>query len=117
MANTAITPFVLLDSAGVDVKTRTAIVHANTFSVDMANIKSHKMIFHVLNTTNATKDVTFDAGFAAQSSLGELVVTVGADTGEQIIFLNSSRFVGVDQKITGSVTAGMTGFFACYILP
>ena len=118
MPNTAISLINLAENAGTDVETRTTIVHANTWSIDLNGVHSKKVIFHVLNTTVGAKNIIVNAGdVGAESALGSLTVAVGASTGEKILILSSSRFADSSGKITGTVEANMTGTFAAYVLP
>ena len=117
MAVDTLTPISLTLNDGADVTGRTAITAANTFRINVSNVKDHKLVVHVLNT-GAEKDITFNAGdVGALSSLGNLVVTLAATTGEQIVCLESSRFFDSDGYVTGSYEASMTGYIAAYLLP
>lgn len=79
-----------------------------------------RILVRVTNTHSSPHDVTFKAGAtnppAARGGLGDLVVTV-ANASEQIVVLESARFVKADGSIDVDFSAGFTGIVSAVRLP
>jgi len=120
MARDLITPVTLVRDSGVDAKAATvmtAIVVANGAYINANNISADKLVIHVKNTEGTTNTLTVKAGDYSRSSLGDLVCTIAATTGEQMIVVESARFKDSDGFILLDFEAGMTGLLGAYLLP
>jgi hypothetical protein len=126
MANTAIPITVLVANSANLEAAGTAIVAANTHTIDCAGIKAGKLLLRLQNTFAGSKVFTIKAaannppGF--RGSIGDLVLTLATGSGEtHTVLLETARFVGQpspDQtKIYITVAAATTGFIWAYQLP
>lgn len=120
MARDLLTPIQLSRNAGIDAKAATVlttITAANGAYINAANLDTDRMILHVKNTEGTTNTLTVKAGDYSRASLGDLVVTVAATSGEQMLHLETARFKDSDGYILIDYETGMTGLIGCYLLP
>lgn len=121
MARTAVTVTALSTNAGVSVAGVGTAIDATNGHVIATDGRTHRLIIHVKNTTGSSKAVTVKASSslvpAFRSSLGDLVVTIAATTGEQMLVLESARFAQPDGSINIDIAASMTGTIAVYKAP
>lgn len=81
---------------------------------------THRLIVRVTNTFAGAKNVTFKAGAnppALRASLGDLVVSIPASTGDKLIVLETARHLQADGTISVDFEAGMTGAVAALRAP
>jgi len=119
MPRDAIIPVQTVSDTGKDGKNATistAITVANGAYIDVSSIDTDHMIIHVKNTVGAAKTVTVKAGVYSRASLGDLVVSVAATTGEQLIKIESARFKQANGQIFLDWEAAMTGSVAAYLV-
>ncbi len=81
-------------------------MYLGSVTVAGLNRKSGTLVLHIKNTNAAIRNLTVKAGSggdqgpAFRATLGDLVVTVAATTGEQMLFLtDTARFKQVDGTI------------------
>jgi hypothetical protein len=120
MSRDKITPVELTADAGTDVKNATVATAINTTNggyIDLNGVSAEKLLIHAKNTEGSTNTVTINSGIYSRSSLGNLVVTVAATSGEQGIVIETARFKDADGYITLDYESGMTGTVAAYLLP
>lgn len=119
MARDLVTAALCVRDGGVDAKAATIMVAINTTNnAEIAVTKSQRLILHVKNTVGSAKNVTIKAGVGARSGVGDLVVSLAATSGEQVLGpLESSRFGQSDQKFYIDFESGMTGLIGGYLLP
>jgi hypothetical protein len=143
-ARTAITPVVLTrdgavreDNAGVAVNQATGMYIAATLGPGGNNsVPAHKLLLLVSNTASSAYNVilratgsgTNSAGNAwpvtapsntvfAQSTLGDLVQSVGASQAELLGPFTSDRFLQSDGTVCIDFGAGFTGTITAFVLP
>lgn len=116
MARDSVTITALTLNGGVARPTGTTISVANGAVVDPGG-DTDSFLLEVRNTNAAEKDVTIKAGVGPTAGLGDLVVPVAADTGVQVICIESARFAQADGTVNIDFEAAMTGTVAAYRLP
>ena len=120
MARDKLTPIQLSRNAGIDAKAATVLTAINVTNgayIDASALETDRVILHVKNTEGSTNTVTVKAGAFARGVLGDLVVTVAATSGEQMLHLETSRFKKADGTIDIDFESGMTGLIGVYALP
>lgn len=116
MARDSVAITALTLNGGVARPAGTAINVSNGAVVDPAG-DTDSFLIEVRNTTAAEKDVTIKAGVGPTADLGDLVVPVAANTGVQIICIESARFAQADGTVNIDFEASMTGTVAALRLP
>lgn len=120
MPRDAVTITDLALNGGVAAVAGTTIAPANGAVIDTSGYKGRKLVVEVTNTAVADKVATVKAGAnppAWRAGLGDLALTVPANTGDVLVCLESSRFLQADGKINIDFGAAMTGAVKCYALP
>lgn len=123
MADTAVTVTDLTIDAFTAQTDATAIVHANTHTIDVSG-DTRKLLLHVRHTTASTKVFTVvaptDNPAAVRSTLGNITVSLTrGDSSETAAFvvLESARFAHTDGKVRITVASDTTGWIRAYRLP
>ncbi|HEY7429250.1 MAG TPA: hypothetical protein VH641_00800 [Streptosporangiaceae bacterium] len=123
MADTAITPTQLGRNAGtVAVSSTSLATIVSAGGATIADCDVDKLVLVFDNTAAATKDVTAEAGDsiypAVRSGQGDLVVTMGANTGSAVLAgLDSGRFRKADGSLRFTLASGTTGTVKAFYLP
>ena len=117
MARDTVTPVDMLAETGADVSSPTTINVDNQAEIPYTVGSGHKIALHVKNTNVGAKEVTIVASdFGPRRGDGDLVVSVDADTGEELIVVNEDRFGQSDGFIHADFEAAMTGSIIAYEL-
>ena len=118
MARTAIPITDLPANAGTAPVAGTAVDPTNGHVVAAGSV-TRRLLLHLKNTAVAAKTFTIKAGVnppAFRAELGDLVVSVPANTGERFVIIESARFVQANGDIWIDVEAAATGNEAAYRL-
>jgi hypothetical protein len=108
----------LATGAGTAPGSGTAINVTNGATIAAAG-ETRRLIVHVKNSAGSSKNVTIKAGVyppAFRQGIGDVVVAV-ANSGEQLIIVESARHVQSDGSIWLDYESGMTGTAFAYQLP
>lgn len=111
MARDAVAITALSANAGVANPAGTTINVTNGANIAGVGDTS-RLIVRVTNTDASDRVVTFKAGAnppAVRTGLGDLAVTVAATSGDQLIVLESARFVKADGSIDVDFAASFAG--------
>jgi hypothetical protein len=125
MARTVIAPVALTLDAGTDVKSATV-----STAIDQANGmffasdgRTSRYLLHVKNTHAGANIVTIKAPVDAlpypafRSGLGDLAVNIASTTGEQMIVVDSARFMQDGGNVNVDFDAATAGSVVVYKLP
>lgn len=93
-----------------------------TNGANIAGVKdTGRLVVRVTNTSAGAKNVTFKAGTsnppAGRKGIGDLVVSVPANTGDVLAVLESARFLKPDGSIDVDFAASTTGIISAVRLP
>lgn len=123
MARTVLAVTDLVANAGTNVKNATvatAIDATNSHYIPAGGGELSRYLIHVKNTNGTARVCTVAAGDnppAYQAALGDKAVTVAATDGEQMILIDSARFLQDDGTVNIDIAASMAGTIAVYRLP
>lgn len=122
MARTVIAATSLSVNAGTNVKNATVAttIDATNSHYFATDGKTKLYLIHVKNTNGSNRVATVSAGDnppAFRAGIGDLAVTVAATDGEQMIIVESDRFVQGNGDINIDIAASMAGTIAVYKLP
>lgn len=116
MARDAVAITELTLNGGTDEPAGTTINVSNGAYV-AAGGNTDKLLLIVRNTNASARVVTIPAGVGPTAALGDLAVTVAANTGVELIVLESARFAQSDGNINIDFAASFAGTVACLRLP
>ena len=102
-------------NGSVDQPAGTTINVTNGAVIDAGH--TDNLLIEIRNTNTSDRVATIKAGVGQLAAHGDLEITVAANTGVEMVALESARFAQADGKINVDFAASFAGTIAAYRLP